>query len=330
MLQKLNDTAILERANQVLAIEIEELERLKGRLGPDFIRAVRLLLSAIQRGGKIVVIGVGKSGHIGEKISATFASTGCVSVVLNALNALHGDVGVVEDGDVVIALSYFGETEELLKTLSVLRRFNVEIIGITGAPESTLARLSNVTLNVVVEKEACPLNLAPTSSTTAMLALGDALAMVVLDAKGLSREDFSRYHPSGSIGRALLTQVTEVMRGRDRITVVAPTDSVREVIRRLATDKNGAAVIVDDAEVVLGIFTYGDFARHFNHSLNIADEPVGQFMTANPIQLPDSALAVEALDLLRQHRVNDLVVIDADRRVAGVIDVQDLSRHRLL
>lgn len=330
MMRPLADEAILKRADQVLAIEIGELERLRTRLGRDFVRAVRLLLGGIQRGGKIIVIGVGKSGQIGDKISATFASTGCVCVVLNALNALHGDVGVVEDGDVVIALSYSGETDELLKTLSVLKRFNVEIIGLTGVATSTLARLSDVTLDVAVEKEACPLNLAPTSSTTSMLALGDALAMVVLEAKGMSREDFSRYHPSGSLGRSLLTQVTDVMRGRERITTVSANEPVRSVLRKMSAGKNGAAIVENAVHRLEGIFTHGDFARLFNQSSQIADEPVGRHMTRKPVQIARDALAVEALALLREHRVDEIVVVDDGGCVAGIIDVQDLSRHRLL
>jgi arabinose-5-phosphate isomerase len=331
MLRPISDEAILERADQVLAVEIEELEKLKGRLGADFVRAVRLLLGGIERGGKILVIGVGKSGQIGDKIAATFASTGCVCVALNALNALHGDVGVVEDGDIVIALSYGGETDELLKTLEVLRHFNVEIIGLTGRMDSTLARLSDVALDVAVEKEACPLNLAPTSSTTTMLALGDALAMVVLDAKGLSREDFSRFHPSGSLGRALLTPVTEVMRGRERITAVSADETVRVVLRKMSAGKNGAAIVVGADDALGGIFTHGDFARLFNESTDIADEPVGKHMTPRPVKIVKSALAVEVLALLRAHQVDEIVVVEDDGvRVAGIIDVQDLSRHRLL
>jgi arabinose-5-phosphate isomerase len=331
MLRPISDEAILERADQVLAVEIDELEKLKRRLGADFVRAVRLLLGGIERGGKILVIGVGKSGQIGDKIAATFASTGCVCVALNALNALHGDVGVVEDGDIVIALSYGGETDELLKTLEVLRRFNVEIIGLTGRMDSTLARLSDVALDVAVEKEACPLNLAPTSSTTTMLALGDALAMVVLDAKGLSREDFSRYHPSGSLGRALLTPVTDVMRGRDRITTVTADETVRVVLRKMSAGKNGAAIIVEEDDALGGIFTHGDFARLFNEATDIADEPVGRHMTPRPVKIARSALAVEVLALLRSHQVDEIVVVEDDGvRVAGIIDVQDLSRHRLL
>lgn len=330
MLQTIGDAAILERAHQVLTIELEELERLRGRLGQEFVRAVRLLLGALERRGKILVLGVGKSGQVGEKIAATFASTGCVALPLNALNALHGDLGVVEDGDVVIALSYSGETDELLRTLSALRQFRVEVIGVTGVRDSALGRLSDVVLDASVEKEACPLNLAPTSSTTTMLALGDALAMVVLDAKGLSREDFSRFHPSGSLGRALLTRVTDVMRGRDRITVVRGDETIRGVIRKMSEGRNGAAIIEDNAGRLGGIFTHGDFARLFNQTTDVANEPVGKHMTPRPVQVAESALALEALALLREHQVDEIVVVDDGGRVAGIIDVQDLSRHRLL
>jgi len=326
----LNDEAILEKAGRVLTIEISELERLKAGLGAEFVRSIRLILEVTERGGKILVLGVGKSGHVGEKIAATFASTGCVSIVLNSLNALHGDLGVVEDGDLVIALSYSGETDELVKILSVLKRFSVGIIGITGVPGSTLAKLSDVVLNVTVEQEACPLNLAPTSSTTAMLALGDALAMVVLEARNFDREQFSRYHPAGSIGRALLTAVTEVMRDRDRTTLVDEHDTVAEVIKKMTTKKNGAAIVEDGSQRLLGIFTHGDLARHFGEGENIASEKVGRYMTKNPVCIRDDAMAVEALSILRNHRVDEIVVVDAEKRVRGMIDVQDLSRHRLV
>jgi arabinose-5-phosphate isomerase len=289
-----------------------------------------LILQVIARGGKILVLGVGKSGNIGEKIAATFASTGCVSIVLNSLNALHGDLGVVEDGDLVLALSYSGETDELVKILSVLKRFRVEIIGITGVADSTLARLSDVALSVTVEQEACPLNLAPTSSTTAMLALGDALAMVVLEARNFDREQFSRYHPAGSLGRALLTEVTEVMRDRERTTLAGETQTIFEVVKEMTRQKNGAAVIEDADQKLLGIFTHGDFARHFSESANIASEEVRRYMTPNPVCIREDAMAVEALAILREHRVDEIVVVDGEMRVRGIIDVQDLSRHRLL
>ncbi|MGH8045749.1 MAG: KpsF/GutQ family sugar-phosphate isomerase [Chthoniobacterales bacterium] len=326
----LSDKAILEKADRVFSIEISELERLRGKLGAEFVKAVRLLLEVNERGGKILVLGVGKSGNIGEKIAATFASTGCVSIVLNSLNALHGDLGVVQDGDLVLALSYSGETDELVKILSVLKRFSVGIIGITGVADSMLARLSDVTLDVEVEQEACPLNLAPTSSTTAMLALGDALAMVVLEARNFDREQFSRYHPAGSLGRALLTPVTEVMRDREHTTVVEAGEPIFEVLKKMTAKRNGAAVVADSGEKLLGIFTHGDFVRHFSETADIATKEVGGFMTKNPVCIREDAMAVEALVILREHRVDEIIVVDGERRVRGIIDVQDLSRHRLV
>jgi arabinose-5-phosphate isomerase len=329
-MELLTDQEILAKADRVLGIEIAELDRLRGRLGERFVAAVRLLLEVNERGGKILVLGVGKSGNIGRKIAATFASTGCVSIVLDSLNALHGDLGVVKDGDVVLALSYSGETDELVKILSVLKRFSVKIIGVTGGAGSTLARLSDVTLDVTVEQEACPLNLAPTSSTTAMLALGDALAMVLLEARKFDREQFSRFHPAGTLGRALLTQVTEVMRDRDHTTVAGESEPIFDVLEKMTAKRNGAAVIEDADQRLLGIFTHGDFVRHFSGTPDIARQPVGAFMTRNPVCIREGAMAVEALAILREHRVDEIVVVGDDRRVRGIIDVQDLSRHRLL
>jgi arabinose-5-phosphate isomerase len=325
----LTDQQILEKADRVLGIEISELERLRRKLGAEFVRAVRLLLEVNVRGGKILVLGVGKSGNVGQKIAATFASTGCVSIVLDSLNALHGDLGVVQDGDVILALSYSGETDELVKILSVIKRFSVKIIGVTGVADSTLARLSDVALDVEVEQEACPLNLAPTSSTTAMLALGDALAMVLLEARNFDREQFSRFHPAGSIGRALLTPVTDVMRDRERITLAGENEAIFDVLRKMTAKRNGAAVIEDGGQRLLGIFTHGDFVRHFSETADIAARPVGAFMTRNPVCIRDGAMAVEALSILREHNVDEIVVVDDGSRVRGIIDVQDLSRHRL-
>lgn len=327
--RNLDDKSILEKADRVLAIEIEEMVRLKSRLGDSFVQAVRLVMATLEQRGKLIILGVGKSGHIGEKMSATLVSVGCVSIVLNSLNALHGDLGIVEDGDLVLAMSYSGETEELLRILPGLERFNVKIIGMTGSMNSTLARLSTVALDVSVQKEACPLNLAPTSSTTVMLALCDALAMVIMEAKGLSSEEFSKYHPGGSLGRALLTPVTEIMRDRDRITCAAPREIIGDVLRKMTAKRNGAAVIEDPQETLLGIFTHGDLVRLFNDQTGVATEEVGQHMTENPISIQESAFAVEALALLREHQVDEIVVVDQQNKVRGIIDVQDLSRHRL-
>lgn len=326
----LTDEAILEKAGRVLSIEISELERLRRNLGAEFIAAVRRVLAVIARGGKILVLGVGKSGHVGEKIAATLASTGCVAVVLNPLNALHGDLGVVADGDLILALSYSGETDELVKILSVLKRFRVEIIGVTGTAESTLGKLSDVTLNVSVQQEACPLNLAPTSSTTAMLALGDALAMVVLEARDFDREQFSRFHPEGSLGRVLLTKVTDVMRDREQTTLVSDEETIGVVLQKMTEKRNGAAVVEDEQRQLRGIFTHGDFARHFRDRADIGSLPVSRLMTARPVCVRDDAMAVEALAVLREHRIDEVVVVDAGNRVCGLIDVQDLARHRLV
>src|ERR1700682_1636274 len=218
----------LEKAKRVLDIEIFELKRLHERLSESFARAVGLIKDAVDSRGKVVVLGVGKSGHIGAKIASTLTSTGSPSVVLDSLNALHGDLGMVADGDVVLALSSSGETEELVRILPAIARFQVKIIAMCGDSNSTLAKNAHVVLDVNIEQEACPLNLAPTSSTTAMLALGDALAMVLLEARGFDKEDFAKFHPGGKIGRSLLMRVQQVMRPRESMAVVPPTATVRD------------------------------------------------------------------------------------------------------
>src|SRR5437762_3407274 len=217
----------LEKAKRVLDVEIRELQRLRERLGDDFSRAVALIKDAVDARGKVVVLGVGKSGHIGSKIASTLTSTGSPAVVLDSLNALHGDLGVVADGDIVIALSYSGETEELIRIIPAIARFQVSMVAICGDPKSTLAQNCDVFLDVNVEQEACPLNLAPTSSTTVMLALGDALAMVLLEARGFQKEDFAKFHPAGMVGRSLLLRVHQIMRPRRAVAVVRPEATIR-------------------------------------------------------------------------------------------------------
>ena len=212
----------VEKAVRVIDLEISELQRLRQRLGQSFIRAVELIKETVEARGKVIVLGVGKSGHIGEKIASTLTSTGSPAVVLNSLNALHGDLGMVADGDVVLALSYSGETEELLRILPAIARFQVGVIALCGAADSTLAQNCDVFLDVNVEQEACPLNLAPTSSTTVMLALGDALAMVLLEARGFQKEDFAKFHPGGMVGRSLLLRVHQIMRPRSALALVGP------------------------------------------------------------------------------------------------------------
>ena len=323
--------SFLEQARRVIALETEELQRLHDRLdGEAFGKAIEALLRCLDQRGKIVVIGVGKSGHIGEKIAATLTSTGSPAVVLNSLNALHGDLGVVADGDAVLALSASGETDELVDLLPALLRFDVTLIALTGRADSTLALASHVRLDVGVTQEACPLNLAPTSSTTVMLALGDALAMVLLEARGFNKEDFARFHPGGSLGRSLLLRVRQIMRPREQMAVVAPGDTIHATLGEIARCRTGAAVVADAEGRLAGIFTHGDFARHYQHDESLGQRPVRDYMTADPVVIHSERLAVEILHLLEHSRIDDLVVVDDDRRPIGLVDTQDLTRLKLL
>src|SRR3954465_9479613 len=269
----------LEKARRVLDIEIRELQRLRERLDENFSRAVVLIKDCLEQRGKIVVLGVGKSGHIGDKIASTLTSTGSPAVVLNSLNALHGDLGMVADGDVVLALSASGETEEMLRILPAIARFQVKIIAVCGDPNSSLAKNSHVVLDVNIEQEACPLNLAPTSSTTVMLALGDALAMVLLEARGFNKEDFAKFHPGGMIGRSMLMRVHQVMRPRDAMAIVRPEANIRSVLETMTDVRGGAAVVADEEGQLLGIFTHGDFVRHFQSDAKIADRLPRELIT---------------------------------------------------
>ncbi len=320
----------IERARAVLQIERDELERLANRLNSQFSEAVELLKSTLETGHKIVVIGVGKSGQIGDKVAATLTSTGSPAVVLNPLNALHGDLGIVGDGDAVLALSYSGETAELLNVLPSLKRFAVRLICFTGDPSSTLARHSDIVLDCRVDQEACPFNLTPTSSSTVMLALGDALAMVLLEARGFRQEDFSKFHPGGRLGRVLLQKVSDVMRGEARMPKVGPDVEILTVLHAMNERRAGVAVIVDDEGRLAGIFTHGDFVRAFEHDSAVAKQPVQRYMVRHPVTIQGDRLAVEVLNVLEQHRIDDLIVINSDHQPVGIIDSQDLTKLKLL
>jgi arabinose-5-phosphate isomerase len=280
--------------------------------------------------GKIVVLGVGKSGHVGAKIASTLTSTGSPAVMLDSLNALHGDLGMVADGDVILALSSSGETEELLRILPAIARFQVRIIAICGDANSTLAKNAHVLLDVNVEQEACPLNLAPTSSTTVMLALGDALAMVLLEARGFNKEDFAKFHPGGKIGRSLLMRVHQIMRPRDAMAVVSPDVVIRDVLKAMTSVRTGAAVVADGDGRLMGIFTHGDFVRNFQSDTKVGERLVADLMTLNPVTVHQDKLAVEVLNLLESHRIDDLIVVDDDQKPVGIVDSQDLTRLKLL
>ncbi|MGZ5002417.1 MAG: KpsF/GutQ family sugar-phosphate isomerase [Chthoniobacterales bacterium] len=320
----------IEKGKRVLDAEIFELGRLRERLDERFTRAVELIKEAVEARGKVVVLGVGKSGHIGAKIASTLTSTGSPAVVLDSLNAMHGDLGMVADGDVVLALSSSGETEEMLRIIPALARFKVRIIAMCGDPNSTLAQNCDVLLDVNIEQEACPLNLAPTSSTTVMLALGDALAMVLLEARGFRKEDFARFHPGGMIARSLLMRVRQIMRPREALALVPPDASVRMALKSMTDVRAGAAVVADVDGKLLGIFTHGDFVRHFQNDSHVGDRQVADLMTLNPVTVQQDKLAVEVLNLLDRHKIDDLVVVDENGVPVGIVDSQDLTKLKLL
>lgn len=320
----------LHMARRVLGIEIAELQRLEERLDESFIRAVDLIRSVLEKRGKIVVLGVGKSGHIGEKIASTLTSTGALAVVLHSVNSLHGDLGVIADGDVILALSASGETEELVNLLPALRRFDASIVAMTGNPASTLAQHSTVHLDVSIEKEACPLNLAPTSSSIVMLALGDALAMVLLEARGFTEADFAKFHPGGQLGRRLLLRVTDIMRSGEKIALVPPNATVREALHAMSVARTGAAIVVEANGRLAGVFTHGDFARVYESEPDVGGHRVSAHMTRRPISISAGKLAVDVLEVLEKHRIDDLIVVDDDNRAVGLVESQDLARFKLL
>jgi arabinose-5-phosphate isomerase len=320
----------LEKARRVIETEIEGLHRMSGLLGDGFIAAIRILHHTLDHRGKIVVVGVGKSGNIGHKIAATLNSTGGTAVVLDSQNALHGDLGLLSDGDAVLALSYSGETRELLDLMPFIKRFEVKVISITGNSNSTLARLSEVTLDSSVEREACPLNLAPTSSSTAMLVMGDALAMVLLESRGFTEEDFARYHPGGALGRALLTRVSDIMRSDRDLPTVQEDADVFAALDAMNRARAGACLILNESGGMAGIFTHGDFARGFRIDPLLGGKPVASLMTRHPITVRADALAVEVLRTLGQNRIDDIVVLDDEEKPVGLIDTQDLARLKIV
>lgn len=320
----------LAKARWVIETEIEGLKRMSSRLDHQFVEAVRILRETLDAKGKIVVVGVGKSGNIGHKIAATLNSTGGTAVVMDSQNALHGDLGLLSDGDAILALSYSGETRELLDLIPFIKRFDVQIIALTGRPGSTLSRLSGVTLDTSVEREACPLNLAPTSSSTAMLVMGDALAMVLLESRGFTEADFARFHPGGSLGRALLTRVSDIMRSDAALPTVQEDSDVFGALDAMNQARAGACLILDEDGRLAGIFTHGDFARSFRADPKLGEKPVASLMTRRPITVRDDALAVEVLRTLGENRIDDIVVIGGDGRPVGLIDSQDLARLKIV
>ena len=319
--------SLLQLARDTLDIEAAALQGLKARLDERFVRAVQMVLGM---SGRVVVTGMGKSGHIGRKIAATLASTGTPALFVHPAEASHGDLGMIQPIDVVLAISNSGESDELVTILPVLKRQGVPLIAMTGGLQSSLAQHADVVLDSSVEREACPLNLAPTASTTAQLALGDALAVALLDARGFRAEDFARSHPGGALGRRLLTLVSDIMRTGDQVPRVSPQAGFGELMREMSHKGLGASAVVDAAGRPLGIFTDGDLRRLIEKGQDLRGLSAGEVMHAQPRTIRADVLAVEAAEMMEQHRITSILVVDAQGLLCGALNTNDLMRAKVI
>src|SRR4051794_4092103 len=327
----LQPKSVLARARSCIRIEQAALTETARRLGPEFIATARAVDATSTAGGKLIFSGVGKNAPIAQKIAATFNSTGVSSCFLDATQALHGDLGLVDEGDLALLLSNSGQSEEILRLVPVLKRFGVRIVAFTGNPASDLARSADFRLPYRVRREACPLELAPTASTTAALALGDALAMVLLEARGLTRDDFAKYHPAGNLGLQLLLRVRDIMRKGDRLPVAHDTVTTQDAILSMTKAKSGSIALVNKKNGRLtGILTDGDFRRSALTGPQFLQQPVATFMTRSPKTIRDDALGVDALRLFEAHKIDDLIVVNARGRPVGLIDGQDLPKLKIV
>lgn len=318
---------VLNLARKTFEIEAAAVSGLAGRVGGEFAEAVALVLACR---GRVVVMGMGKSGHIGRKIAATLASTGTPAMFVHPAEASHGDLGMITSQDVVLAISNSGESQELTAILPVLSRQGVPMIAITGGLQSALARQARVTLDSSVALEACPLNLAPTASTTAQLAMGDALAVALLDVRGFKEEDFARSHPGGALGRKLLTHVSDVMRSGADVPQVRLETSFTELMREMSAKGLGASAVVDGAQRVLGIFTDGDLRRLVEKGVDLRSSKAGDVMHAEPRTVRADSLAVEAVALMEQHRITSVLVVDETGVLVGALNTNDLMRAKVI
>ncbi|ALX10779.1 arabinose-5-phosphate isomerase [Burkholderia cepacia JBK9] len=327
MIAKINDDRALALARDVLDIEADAVRALRDQLDGGFVQAVALLLGCR---GRVVVSGIGKSGHIARKIAATLASTGTPAFFVHPAEASHGDLGMVTSDDVFIGISYSGESEELVAILPLVKRIGAKLIAITGRAESSLGTLADVNLNAAVSKEACPLNLAPTASTTAALALGDALAVAVLDARGFGSEDFARSHPGGALGRRLLTYVRDVMRSGDDVPSIGLDATLSDALFQITAKRLGMTAVVDADGKVAGIFTDGDLRRVLARDGDFRALPITEVMTRDPRTIAPDHLAVEAVELMERHRINQMLVVDADGALIGALNMHDLFSKKVI
>jgi arabinose-5-phosphate isomerase len=317
----------LELARRVLAIEADAVRALIARLDERFVAAVSLILGC---SGRVIVSGIGKSGHIARKIASTMSSTGTPAYFVHPAEASHGDLGMVQRDDVFIGISYSGESDELLHIIPLVKRQGAKLIAMTGSATSALARAADVFLDVAVAQEACPLNLAPTASTTAALALGDALAVALLDARGFSADDFARSHPSGALGRKLLTHVSDVMRTGDAIPAVGQDATLADAIIEISRKGLGMTTVVDADQRLVGLFTDGDLRRTMERNADPRGTRIDSVMTRSPRAILPEALAVEAVELMDRRRITQLPVVDAAGRLVGALNIHDLFRAKIL
>ncbi len=322
-----NSSQILAVAKSTLDIEAQAVAGLYAQLDGAFVQAVQAILDAT---GRVIVMGMGKSGHVGTKIAATLASTGTPAFFVHPGEASHGDLGMITPQDVVLAISNSGESEELNAVLPFIKRLGAVLVGMTGRPESSLARHAEFVLNSGVEKEACPHNLAPTASTTAQMALGDALAMALLDARGFRPEDFARSHPGGALGRRLLTHVADLMRTGAALPVVSPDDDFGRLMQEMSAKGLGAAAIVDASNQVLGIFTDGDLRRAIERGVDLRQVRARDVMHANPRTISAHALAAQAAELMETCAITSVLVVDDQGRLVGALNTNDLMRAKVI
>ncbi|QXL83768.1 SIS domain-containing protein [Comamonas sp. NLF-1-9] len=318
---------ILRLGREACAIEALALEQMGQRLGEPFVSAVQQILATR---GRVVVMGMGKSGHVGRKIAATLASTGTPAFFVHPAEASHGDLGMVTADDLVLALSYSGESNEITLLLPVLKRQGVPLVALTGGLQSSLARHADIVLDCSVQREACPLNLAPTASTTAQIAMGDALAVALLDARGFRSEDFARSHPGGALGRRLLTLVRDVMRTGEQVPRVPPHADFSTLMREMSAKAVGAAAIVDADGAPLGIFTDGDLRRRIEAGADLLHLHAAQLMHPAPRTIASTALAADAAQLMEQHHITSVLVVDAQGALAGIVHIGDLLRAKVI
>src|SRR5260221_13428293 len=322
-----SEPSAFDLARRVLAIEAEAVRALGDRLDERFVAALELIAG---RGGRVVVSGIGKSGHIARKIASTLSSTGTPAYFVHPAEASHGDLGMIESGDVFIAISYSGSSDELLEIVPLVKRLGAKLIALTGNPQSALAREADVHLDGAVAQEACPHNLAPTASTTAALALGDALAVALLDARGFSADDFARSHPRRRLPRQALVHVSEVMRTGDAVPQVPSGSSVRQAVLEMSRGGMGMTAVLDAARAVKGVFTDGDLRRALEKSTDIDGRRVDEVMTANPKTIRGETLAAQAVHAMEQHKINQMLVIDARGALVGALNMHDLFRAKVI